>query len=309
MKAPGRSEREGTSLMELFDRFPDDPAAEAWFEAQRWPHGRTCPDCGSKRTVAVKQRKPMPYRCQDCRKHFSVRKGTVMQSSKLGCRTWVVAIYLVATSLKGVSSMKLHRDLQIRQPTAWHLAQRIRKGYETGQIDKLAGPVEADEAYFGGKNKNRHARQRHEGVSGPAGKAAVVGVKDRATNQIRAAAVATTEWHGLRRYVQERIQADAQVYTDDHPAYRGLRNHAAVQHSAGEYVDGDAHTNGMESFWCLLKRGYYGTYHRLSPKHLDRYVAKFAGQHNQRALDTIDQMAAVSRGLTGKRLRYRDLGA
>ena len=251
----------------------------------------------------------MPYRCKDCRHHFSVRKGTVMQSSKLGCRTWVLAIYLVATSLKGVSSMKLHRDLQIRQPTAWHLAQRIRKGYESGRIEKMAGPVEADETYIGGKNKNRHKSQRHQGVSGPAGKAAVVGVKDRATNTVSASAITSTEWHVLRRYVSDRVEVGAKVYTDDHMAYRGLRNHETVKHSVGEYVDGHAHTNGIESFWSMFKRGYYGTYHRLSPKHLDRYVTEFVGRGNMRGLDTIDQMGALAQGMIGKRLRYQDLVA
>ena len=307
MTAPGRSEREGISLIELFNRFPDDATAEAWFESQRWPDGRGCPDCGSARTVAVKSRKPMPYRCKDCRHHFSVRKGTVMQSSKLGCRTWVLAIYLVATSLKGVSSMKLHRDLEIRQPTAWHLAQRIRKGYESGQIEKITGPVEADETYIGGKERNKHkSKQLHAGTGGT-GKTIVAGVKDRGTNRVSAAVVLGTDGETLRGFVQDRITPSTLVYTDEHAGYRHLRNHAMVRHSVGEYVRDQAHTNGIESFWSLLKRGYYGTYHRISPKHLDRYVNEFAGRHNARRLDTADQMAALAQGMIGKRLTYLEL--
>ena len=178
-----------------------------------------------------------------------------------------------------------------------------------GQIEKIAGPVEADETYIGGKNKNRHKSKRHQGISGPAGKAAVVGVKDRATNKVSASAVASTEWHVLRHFVAIEWEDGAKIYTDDHMAYRGLRNHETVKHSVGEYVNGEVHTNGMESFWSLLKRGYYGTYHRLSPKHLDRYVTEFVGRGNMRDLDTIDQMGALAQGMCGKRLTYRELTA
>ncbi len=138
--------REGLSLIELFRLFPDNEAAEAWFESRRWPGGINCPDCGSLRYSEVKDRSPMPYRCKDCRSHFSVHKGTVMQSSKLGYQTWGLAIYLIIISLKGVSSMKLHRDLKISQPTAWYLAQRIREGF-ADLIEKLGGPVALSPAF------------------------------------------------------------------------------------------------------------------------------------------------------------------
>ena len=161
-KGPGKAHREGLTVIELFRIFPDDTAAERWFEEQRWPQGRFCPDCGSTNTVAVKNRKPMPYRCRDCRGHFSVRKGTVMQSSKIGLQKWVVAIYMMTTGLKGTSSMKLYREVGIRQATAWFLMQRIREGFDQGAGMPFPGPVEADETYIGGKRKNMSNAKRKE---------------------------------------------------------------------------------------------------------------------------------------------------
>ena len=179
-KAPGRSHRNCMTVMELLDKFPDDATAEAWFEAQRWPEGRFCPDCGSTNTVGVASRKPMPYRCRDCRHHFSVRKGTVMQSSKLGLQKWAIAIYMMTTGIKGTSSMKLYREVGIRQPTAWFLMQRIREGFIEGENKSFPGPVEADETYIGGKLGNMTAKSRKEARQKPdLGKTIVAGVKDR----------------------------------------------------------------------------------------------------------------------------------
>ena len=310
-KGPGRAHREGITVVELARMFPDDSAAEAWFEAQRWPEGRHCPECGSTDTVAVKSRRPMPYRCRDCRAHFSVRKGTVMQDSKLGLQKWAFALYMMSVGLKGVSSMRLHRDLGVRQATAWHLMQRIREGFLAGEGKPLAGPVEVDETYFGGRRKNMHRRKRKElSGRGPVGKVAVVGARDRATKTIVARVAKKTDAAELQPFVLDNTATDAVVYTDDASAYEGLRRkHETVRHSAGEYVRGQAHINGIESFWATLKRAYKGTFHHFSEKHLNRYVREFAGRHNVRDLDTIEQMCVLARGMIGKRLRYRDLVA
>ena len=181
-KTPGRSEREGLSLPELFTLFPDDATAEKWFEKQRWPNGIACPECGSLRYAVVKNRNPMPYRCKDCRKYFSVRKGMVMQSSKLGYQKWAIAIYLVATSLKGISSMKLHRELKVRQPTAWHLAQRIREGFVAGRV-LMSGQVEVDETFIGGKERNKHPHKKLNAGRGAVGKAVVSGRSQESGDQ------------------------------------------------------------------------------------------------------------------------------
>ena len=167
--------------------------------------------------------------------------------------------------------------------------------------------MEVDEIYMGGKNANKHPSKKIPNASGTIGKTAVVGMKDRKTNQVQAAVVERTNQKTLQGFVNARIAPGAKIYTDEHGGYIGLSNHESVRHSVGQYVDGMASTNGVESFRALLKRGYYGTYHKMSIKHLSRYVNEFSGRHNVRPLDTITQMAMVARGLVGKRLRYQDL--
>ena len=304
--APGKAHRRGISLLQITRLFPDDATAEAWFVGERWPSGVRCPFCDSENIQERPTRKPQPYRCRTCRKDFSVKTGTLMHDSKLGLRIWTIAVYLMNTNIKGVSSMKLHRDLGITQKTAWYLAHRIREAWKSGKR-VFGGPVEVDETYMGGKNANKHAEKKIKNANGTVGKTAVVGMKDRKTNQVQAAVAERTNQETLQGFVNARIKSGAKVYTNEHGGYIDLSNHESVRHSVGQYVDGMASTNGMESFWALLKRGYYGTYHKMSIKHLSRYVNEFSGRHNVRPLDTITQMSMVVRGLVGKRLRYEEL--
>ena len=225
-------------------------------------------------------------------------------------QTWVIAIYLLATNLKGTSSMKLHRDLGITQKTAWHLAHRLRETWAKNTPPAVfAGPVEVDETYLGGKRKNmpKSKRCRLKG-RGSVGKTTVIGVKERNSNTIEAMSVKSADGPTAKKFIGTRVDKDAQVYTDESKAYAGIPfDHETVNHSAGEYVRDMAHTNGIESFWSMLKRGYHGTYHHMSQKHVDRYVREFSGRHNIRSSDTLNQMASVVRGMDKKTLRYSDL--
>ena len=312
--APSKHYREGLSLIEVMDMFPDEAKATGWFESIVWPDGRCCGKCGGIKTREANH-KTMPYWCTDCRSYFSVRTGTPLARSNVPLRKWSIAIYLCLTSLKSVSSMKLHRDLKVTQSTAWFMLHRIREAWAPklsgGGEMPFSGPVEVDESYFGGKRKNMSNAKRRELADtgrGAVGKTAVVGMRDRATNQVRAEVVESTDKTTLQGFVVEHTFPGAMVYTDDAKVYADLpRDHETVKHSVSEYVRGMAHTNGIESFWAALERAHKGTFHKMSPKHLDRYVKEFAGKKNFRESDTLDQMSATVVGLMGRELPYRKL--
>lgn len=312
-KAPGKNYRNGKSLIELFQMFPDDTAAEKWFEEVRWPDGIHCPHCGHGNIQVNAEHSSQSYRCRKsnkggCGKRFSVKTETVMQKSNLGLQTWAVATYLLTTNLKSVSSMKLHRDLKITQKTAWLLARKIRSALEDGN-QSFHGIVEVDETYVDGLEKNKHRDKKLKTGSGAVGKSIVAGAKDREANQVSAKVVENTKRKTLHDFIRDNVEQGSTVCTDDFKSYEKMQgfDHQSVKHSVGEYVDENIHINGMESFWSVLKRAYKGTFHKISHKHLNRYVTEFAGKHNNRPLDTIRQMESIVQDMVGKQLTYKDI--
>lgn len=315
--APGKSHRVGMTLIQLMDKFSTEESAAEWFESIFWSGKRCCGHCGSTNTHVTTNRKPQPYRCRDCRKYFSVRTGTLLESSRIPLRKWAIAIYLCLTNLKGVSSMKLHRDLGVTQKTAWFMIHRIREAWlGDGGSDDFGGPVEVDETFVGGKRANMSKAKRKELAGtgrGAVGKTAIAGIKDRDTNRVRAEVVSNVDSDTLIPFVEEHTANGARVYTDESRAYLSLANlingydHEAVVHSLMEYVRGPVHTNGVESFWSMLKRAHKGTFHKMSPKHLNRYVQEFVARHNMRESGTVEQMRETVARFVGRRLLYSRL--
>ena len=246
-----------------------------------------------------------------CRKRFSVRTGTVMEASKIPLRKWAVAVYLCATSLKGVASTRLARDLGITQKSAWFLGHRIREAMAYDPHKPFTGLVEVDETYFGGRRHNMSNKKRKKLKNtgrGTSGKVPVVGVKERSTGWVRAQVVERTDAKTLHLFMRERIAPSATVYTDDHGGYHGIPyEHEVIKHSVKQFVKGMAHTNGIESFWSLLKRGYVGVYHYMSPKHLHRYVNEFSARKGVRTWATEKQMNEFVSGMVGSRLTRKAL--
>ena len=249
---PGHRYRTGISIVKLAEMFPTEKVTVQWFEGVIWPEGRFCPRCKGTNTYAGTH-KQMPYRCRPCKRTFSVRTGTALAHSRLPLKKWVWAIYLEMTSRKGVSSMKLHRDLDVTQTTAWFMLQRIRAAFAPRLAAAFEGPAEADETYIGDLEKNKPAHKKLRAGCGTVGKAAVAGLKDRKTGQVRAEVVESTDAVTLQRFVYDNSEIGATIYTDEAHACTGLirvQHDETVKRSVGEWVNGMAHTNGLKSFWA-----------------------------------------------------------
>lgn len=300
------------SLLQVTRKFPDNKSAEQWFIKHRWKNGVECPHCASKRISEREVNGKNVYRCKDCRRSFSTKTGSLMHDSKIGFREWAIAIFLVSTNIKGTPSTKLAHDLGITQKSAWYMTMRIREAYSM-DTPKLKGQVEVDETYFGGKEANKPEHKKLHKGRGPVGKTAVLGAVDRETGNIVATVIDNTNKETLQGFIQDTVEEGSAVYTDSHKSYTGLEElgyeHTAVKHSANQYVIGMAHTNRIESFWSLMKRGVTGVHHWVSVKHLPAYVDEFATRSNLRKGGTHKFMCFIAKSMSGRQLSYRQLKA
>jgi transposase-like protein len=298
------------NLSQLAKHFSDENAARLLLEQMRWPNGPVCPTCGQKETVyrmmklasSKKPGRPGLLRCRACRKQFTVTVGTIFEDSHIPLSKWLLAIHLLCSSKKGMSAHQFHRMLGITYKSAWFMAHRLRYAMTQEPIaSKLRGIVEADETYIGGRNKGGQAR-RYENKIG------VVALVERG-GRVRAFPMPMIQAEQVKQAIIENVDQSAALMTDESPLYIGvgkqMASHESVKHSLKEYVRGDCHTNTVEGFFSLLKRGITGVYHHIGKGHVGRYVDEFAFRYDTRRLtdDLRTELAVL--GAEGKRLTYK----
>jgi transposase-like protein len=288
--------------------FQDPDRALQFAVRMRWPEGVTCPRCECDKVYFIASRRN--WECKGCKKHFSVKVGTIMEDSPIGLDKWMCAMWLLGNCKNGISSYEISRDLNITQKTAWFLLHRIRLVMQAGSMEKkLCGTVEADETFVGGRAKFMHAERRAREIvgRGTVGKTIVMGVLER-HGEARVKVVETRRKKDVQAEVRKHVEPGSNLYTDALKSYDGLEEfeHEFIDHAV-EYVRGKVHTNGMENFWSLFKRALKGTYVSVEPFHLQAYADEQAFRFNNRAGDDADRFRAMASNMTGKRLTYAQL--
>jgi transposase-like protein len=299
-------------------RFRNEAAARKHLEAVRWPDGPICPHCGvvdNASRIKGKSARPGLWFCGDCRKQFTVTVGTVFERSKVPLHKWLLAVHLLTSSKKGMSAHQLHRMLDVTYKTAWFMAHRIREamrpGNDVGPMGGAGKVVEVDETLIGGKEKNKHVSKRNPKNIGSMGKITTFSLVERG-GRVRSFHVASVSAKNLGPILFTQVDRASTLMSDDAGQYRILgpefARHESVNHRIDEYVRGEAHTNTIEGYFSLLKRGLHGNYHHVSEAHLKRYLCEFDFRYNERSklgVEDAERADKALKGIAGKRLTYR----
>lgn len=305
------------TLLQAVRYFSDEQVCIDTIAKLRWPNGVECPACGHKSHYWLASQKR--WKCKECWKQFTVKLGTLFEDSPLGLDKWLTALWMLVNCKNGISSYEVGRDLGISQKSAWFMLHRLRLALQNGSIVKLGGPegeVEVDETFIGGKARNMHISERKRRITGTGGKdkAAVMGILERG-GEVRTVVVANRRKAVLQREVKQHVEAGSVLYSDALKSYDGLENeyaHQVIDHAV-KYVDGRVHTNGLENFWSLLKRGISGTYVSVEPFHLFRYLDEQSFRYNTRKddggkrLTDADRFALALTQISGKRLTFAEV--
>jgi transposase-like protein len=299
------------TLQEAIIYFSDPENCLSYIAARRWPNGVICPTCGSDKVSFLKNQLRWQCSSHHAKRQFSVKVGTIFEDSPLGLDKWLPCVWLVTNCKNGVSSWEIHRALGVTQKTAWFMLHRARLALQGQDGGKLSGDVEVDETFIGGKARNMHVSKRERRITGTGGKdkTAVLGIVERG-GKVRTTVIPNRKRSALHSEVSKHVQAGSALYSDALRSYNGLEAnyfHQVIDHAVA-YVDGAVHTNTIENFWSLLKRGISGTYVSVEPFHLFRYLDEQSFRYNNR-LDMNDgeRFSLAISQIVGKRLTYAEL--